>query len=67
MQTTRMGWAFYSALFDWTIDSFPGMEYGWIRTVETDVKGAPVQEQPIRQERTASFRNPSLSIRIKLI
>src|SRR5215467_6498464 len=34
---------FYSTLFDWSIESVPGMDYGWIRTVETDAKGAPIQ------------------------
>jgi uncharacterized protein len=34
---------FYSTLFDWSIESMPEMDYGWIKTVETDAKGTPTQ------------------------
>jgi predicted enzyme related to lactoylglutathione lyase len=34
---------FYTSLFDWTIESVPGMDYGLIKTVETDAKGMPSQ------------------------
>ena len=34
---------FYTSLFDWTIDPMPGMDYWYIKTVETDAKGRPTQ------------------------
>jgi predicted enzyme related to lactoylglutathione lyase len=34
---------FYKNLFDWNIDPIPGMDYHWIKTVDTDAKGAPTQ------------------------
>ena len=34
---------FYTSLFDWTIERVQGMDYGFIRTVETDSKGHPSQ------------------------
>ncbi|HVO65208.1 MAG TPA: VOC family protein [Syntrophales bacterium] len=34
---------FYTSLFDWTIDLMPGMDYWYIKTVETDAKGRPTQ------------------------
>src|SRR6476620_12030876 len=34
---------FYKNLFEWEIQQMPGMDYGWIKTVETDAKGAPTQ------------------------
>ncbi len=34
---------FYTSLFDWTIEPVPGMDYGMIKTVETDAKGMPSQ------------------------
>jgi len=34
---------FYTSLFDWSIESMPGMEYRLIRTVDTDAKGRPTQ------------------------
>lgn len=34
---------FYSSLFDWSIDPIPGMDYRYIKTVETDAKGMPTQ------------------------
>ena len=34
---------FYTSLFDWSIERVPGMDYGWIKTVETDAKGMPSQ------------------------
>ncbi|MGZ3636194.1 MAG: hypothetical protein ACXU9N_09310, partial [Syntrophales bacterium] len=30
---------FYTSLFDWSIDPIPGMDYWYIKTVETDAKG----------------------------
>lgn len=34
---------FYASLFDWSIDPIPGMDYRYIKTVETDAKGMPTQ------------------------
>jgi predicted enzyme related to lactoylglutathione lyase len=34
---------FYKNLFEWEIQQMPGMDYGWIKTVETDAKGTPTQ------------------------
>ena len=34
---------FYKSLFDWSIEKMPDMDYGWIKTVETDAKGVPTQ------------------------
>ena len=34
---------FYTSLFDWTIERMPGMDYRFIKTVETDAKGMPSQ------------------------
>ncbi|MDD5167224.1 MAG: VOC family protein [Syntrophales bacterium] len=34
---------FYTSLFDWTIEPLPGMDYYWIKTVETDAKNMPTQ------------------------
>ena len=34
---------FYKSLFDWNIEKMPGMDYNWIKTVETDAKGTPTQ------------------------
>jgi len=34
---------FYTSLFDWTIERMPGMDYWWIKAVETDAKGMPTQ------------------------
>jgi len=34
---------FYKSLFDWNIDPIPGMDYHWIKTVDTDPKGMPTQ------------------------
>jgi predicted enzyme related to lactoylglutathione lyase len=34
---------FYTSLFDWKIDPVPGMDYRFIRTVDTDAKGMPTQ------------------------
>jgi uncharacterized protein len=34
---------FYTSLFDWKIQSTPGMDYRLIRTVDTDDKGMPTQ------------------------
>jgi predicted enzyme related to lactoylglutathione lyase len=30
---------FYSSVFDWKIETVPGMDYRMVRTVETDAKG----------------------------
>lgn len=34
---------FYASLFDWTIEPIPGMDYAYIKTVDTDEKGMPTQ------------------------
>jgi len=34
---------FYTSLFDWKIEKMPGMDYGLIKTVETDQKGMPTK------------------------
>src|SRR4030095_1244493 len=34
---------FYKNLFDWKIDPIPGMDYYWIKTVDTDPKGLPTE------------------------
>ena len=34
---------FYKSLFDWNIEKMPDMDYGWIKTVDTDAKGVPTQ------------------------
>jgi uncharacterized protein len=34
---------FYTSLFDWTVERVPGMDYRFIKTVETDEKGMPTQ------------------------
>lgn len=34
---------FYSRLFDWTINPMPGMNYNWVKTVETNDQGMPTQ------------------------
>ncbi len=34
---------FYSSLFDWKMEPIPGMDYTFIKTVETDEKGMPTQ------------------------
>jgi predicted enzyme related to lactoylglutathione lyase len=34
---------FYEDLFDWSIEPMSGMDYRWIKTVETDEKGRPTQ------------------------
>jgi uncharacterized protein len=34
---------FYTSLFDWTIERVPNMDYGLIKTVDTDEKGMPTQ------------------------
>ena len=31
------------ALFDWSIEPVPGMDYRMVKTVETDEKGTPTQ------------------------
>lgn len=34
---------FYTSLFDWTMQPVPGMDYRFIKTVDTDEKGMPTQ------------------------
>ena len=34
---------FYTSLFDWSVEQVPGMDYRFIKTVDTDAKGAPSQ------------------------
>ena len=34
---------FYTSLFDWTIERMPGMDYRFVKTVETDAKGMATQ------------------------
>jgi predicted enzyme related to lactoylglutathione lyase len=34
---------FYTSLFDWKIEPVPGMDYRFIKTVDTDAKGMPTQ------------------------
>ena len=34
---------FYSSLFDWTIEAMPGMDYRYVKTVETDAQGMPTK------------------------
>jgi uncharacterized protein len=34
---------FYSSVFDWTIEAMPGMDYHYVKTVDTDEKGTPTQ------------------------
>ena len=33
---------FYTSLFDWTIEPVPGMDYRFVKTVDTDERGMPV-------------------------
>ena len=34
---------FYSSLFDWTIEPMPGMDYHYVKTVDTDAQGMPMR------------------------
>ncbi len=34
---------FYSSLFDWTIEPMPGMDYHYVKTVDTDAQGMPTK------------------------
>lgn len=34
---------FYTSLFDWKVEAVPGMDYRFIKTVDTDGKGMPTQ------------------------
>ena len=34
---------FYGSLFDWTFEAVPGMDYTFVKTVETDGEGMPTQ------------------------
>ena len=52
---------FYSSLFDWTIEAMPGMDYHYVKTVDTDDKGMPTQPGSINGGlvvRPAGFEDP---------
>jgi len=34
---------FYTALFDWQLQPMQGMDYTWVKTVDTDDRGTPTQ------------------------
>jgi predicted enzyme related to lactoylglutathione lyase len=34
---------FYTSLFDWSVNPIPGMNYNWVKTVDTDDNGMPTQ------------------------
>lgn len=34
---------FYSSVFDWTFEAMPGMDYHYVKTVDTDAQGMPAQ------------------------
>ena len=34
---------FYSSLFDWTIEPMPGLDYHYVKTVDTDAQGMPTK------------------------
>lgn len=38
----RLG-RFYTTLFDWSLQPVPGMDYTWVKTVDTDERGMPTQ------------------------
>ena len=45
---------FYSSLFDWTIEAMPGMDYHYVKTVDTDAQGhADAARQHQRRARRA--------------
>jgi uncharacterized protein len=39
---------FYSSLFDWSIEAMPGMDYHYVKTVDTDEKGTPTKPGGIK-------------------
>jgi uncharacterized protein len=52
---------FYSSLFDWTIEAMPGMDYHYVKTVDTDDKRVPTQPGSINGGllvRPAGFEDP---------
>lgn len=52
---------FYSTLFDWTIEAVPGMDYHYVKTVDTDAQGMPTQPGSINgglMVRPAGFEDP---------
>jgi predicted enzyme related to lactoylglutathione lyase len=52
---------FYSTLFDWTIEATPGMDYRYVKTVETDAQGMPTKPGGINGGlivRPAGFEDP---------
>jgi predicted enzyme related to lactoylglutathione lyase len=52
---------FYSSLFDWTIEVMPGMDYHYVKTVDTDAEGMPTQPGSINGGlivRPAGFDDP---------
>ena len=52
---------FYSSLFDWTIEAMPGMDYHYVKTVDTDAQGMPTQPGSINGGlivRPAGFEDP---------
>ena len=52
---------FYSTLFDWTIEAMPGMDYHYVKTVDTDDKRVPTQPGSINGGllvRPAGFEDP---------
>jgi uncharacterized protein len=52
---------FYSTLFDWTIEAMPGMDYHYVKTVETDAQNMPARPGSINGGlivRPAGFEDP---------
>jgi len=52
---------FYSTLFDWTIEATPGMDYRYVKTVETDAQNMPTKPGGINGGlivRPAGFDDP---------
>ena len=52
---------FYSSLFDWSIEAMPGMDYHYVKTVDTDAQGMPTQPGSINGGlivRPAGFDDP---------
>ena len=52
---------FYSTLFDWTIEAMPGMDYHYVKTVETDAQNMPTRPGSINGGlvvRPAGFEDP---------
>ena len=53
---------FYSTLFDWTVEAMPGMDYHYVKTVETDAQGTPTKPGSINGGpivRPAGFEDPA--------